>query len=253
MEAHRCVAVLSDVHGNAVALAAVLDELDAVSPDLVVFGGDLTWGPLPQETLALARELPTRTIFVRGNAERALTELAGAREPGAGEAATARERWLLDRHNDEERVFLASFVEGAVVEIDGLGPTRFCHGSPRSDEELITFATPEARMRAALADVDERVLVTAHTHIQFDRRVAGVRSVNPGSVGMPYEGRAGAAFWAVLGPDVELRSTDYDLAEAVRRYRASSDPLAEEMVELLETPPAPEEVVVHAEAAEFAG
>jgi len=105
METSRCVAVLSDVHGNAVALASVLAELDAVSPDLVLFGGDLTWGPLPQETLALARELTTRTIFVRGNAERALSELAGARERGAVEAATLRERWLLDRHDDEERAF----------------------------------------------------------------------------------------------------------------------------------------------------
>ena len=249
METCSRVAVLSDVHGNAVALAAVLDELEAVSPDLVVFGGDLTWGPLPRESLALARELRTRTIFVRGNAERALSELAGA----PGEATTTRERWLLERHDDQERAFLAGFVEGAVVEIDGLGPTRFCHGSPRSDEELITFATPEARMRAALAGVDERVLVSAHTHIQFDRTVAGVRSVNPGSVGMPYEGRAGAAFWAVLGPDVELRQTEYDLAEAVERYRASGDPLAEEMVELLERPPTPAEVVEDAEAEEFAG
>jgi hypothetical protein len=101
--------------------------------------------------------------------------------------------------------------------------------------------------------VDERVLVSAHTHIQFDRTVAGVRSVNPGSVGMPYEGRAGAVYWAVLGPGVELRQTDYDLAEAVERYRASGDPLAGEMVELLERPPTPAEVVEDAEAAEFAG
>lgn len=249
METSRRVAVLSDVHGNAVALAAVLAELEAVSPDLVVFGGDLTWGPLPRESLALARELRTRTIFVRGNAERALTELAGP----PGETATPRERWLLDGHDDDERAFLDGFVEGAVVEVHGLGPTRFCHGSPRSDEELITFATPEARLRAALEGVDERVLVSAHTHIQFDRAVGGIRSVNPGSVGMPYEGQAGAAFWAVLGPDVEPRQTGYDLAEAVARYRASGDPLAEEMVELLERPPTPAEVVEDAEAKEFAG
>jgi hypothetical protein len=89
---------------------------------------------------------------------------------------------------NEEGVFLATFVQGAVVEIDGLGPTRFCHGSPRSDEELITFATPEARIRAALAGVDERVLVTAHTHIQFDRTVAGVRSVTPAASGCPTRG-----------------------------------------------------------------
>ncbi len=70
---------------------------------------------------------------------------------------------------------------------------------------------------------------------------------------MPYEGRVGAAFWAVLGPDVELRQTDYDLTQAVDRYRATGDPLAEEMVELLERPPSPAEVVEDAEAAEFAG
>ena len=63
----------------------------------------------------------------------------------------------------------------------------------------------------------------------------------------------GAAFWAVLGPDVELRQTDYDLAEAVDGYRASGDPLADEMVELLERPPTLAEVVEDAEAAEFAG
>jgi hypothetical protein len=70
---------------------------------------------------------------------------------------------------------------------------------------------------------------------------------------MPYEGRAGAAFWAVLGPDVELRQTDYDLAEAVERYRASGDPLTEGMVELLERPPTPLEVIEDAEPKEFAG
>jgi predicted phosphodiesterase len=253
METCRCVAVLSDVHGNAVALAAVLDELNGVSPDLVVAGGDLTWGPLPRETLALARELRTRTIFVRGNAERALSELAGAREHGAAEAATLRERWLLDRHNDEERAFLASFVEGAVVEIDGLGPTRFCHGSPRNDEELITFATPEARIRAALAGVDERVLVTAHTHIRFDRRVAGVRSINPGSVGMPYEGRPGVAFWAVLGARRRTAANRLRPHRGCRSLPRFGRPARRGDGGAARETPTPAEVVEDAEAAEFAG
>jgi hypothetical protein len=100
--------------------------------------------------------------------------------------------------------------------------------------------------------VPERVVVTAHTHLQFDRRVDELRLVNAGSVGMPYEGRAGA-FWGVLGPDVELRRTDYSLDEAVERYRASGDPLAEQMVELLLCPPTREEVIADAESREFAG
>ena len=242
------VAVLSDVHGNAVALEAVVSELADVAPDLVVFGGDLTWGPLAEETRELVRPLEGSAIFVRGNGERALAEAVAPRE-----ALTPREQWMLDRHRPATRAFLAEFVPSTVVDVAGLGLVRFCHGSPRSDEELITFATPEPRMRALLEGVGEKVLVSAHTHIQFDRRVAGIRSVNPGSVGMPYEGRAGVAFWALLGPDVELRQTEYDLDEAVRRYQATDDPAADQMVEILVTPPTTAEAVEDAEAREFAG
>ena len=236
--------MLSDVHGNAVALTAVLEEVRREPVDLVVFGGDLTWGPLPEETLALLREIETPALFVRGNAERALLE--------PSDQPTERQRWLEHRHSAEARELLAEFVEATVVEIAGLGPVRFCHGSPRSDEELVTPATPESRIRDLAANVPERVIVTAHTHLQFDRRVGGLRVVNAGSVGMPYEGRAGA-FWAVLGPDVSLRGTDYSLDEAVTRYRASGDPLTEQMVELLLNPPTRAEVIEDAERREFAG
>ena len=66
------VAALADVHGNAPALAAVLEEVARERPDLVVFCGDLTWGSLPQETLALVRALEIPARFVRGNADRAV-------------------------------------------------------------------------------------------------------------------------------------------------------------------------------------
>ena len=235
--------MLSDVHGNAVALAAVLDELEEAATDLVVFGGDLTWGPLPQETLALVDAMATPTMFVRGNADRALSE----------SATTPRSTWMLSIHTDEQRARLAAFSETVAFSVDGLGPVRICHGSPRSDEELITYVTPEPRMRALMEGVDERVLVSAHTHLQFDREVAGIRSVNAGSVGMPYVDGPPGAYWALLGPDVELRRTDYDLDEAARRYRATDDPLAEEVVELLFTPPSPAAIVEHAESVEFSG
>jgi predicted phosphodiesterase len=240
----RRVAVLSDVHGNAVALEAVLSELPSVAPDLVVFGGDLTWGPLPCETLALLGAVRGRALFVRGNAERALLEPAA--EP------IGRERWLRRQHSEEAIAFLSTFAERVSVSIDGLGPVCFCHGSPRSDEELVTPETPIDRIRDLTARITERVLVTAHVHLQFDRRVAGVRSVNAGSVGMPYEPESGA-YWAVLGPDVELRRTEYSLERAAEHYRASGDPLAERMVELLFEPPSRAEVIEHAERLRCSG
>jgi putative phosphoesterase len=247
------VAVLSDVHANAVALEAVLRDVSAEDPDLIVFGGDLTWGSLPEDTCRLVEPLRGSSIFVRGNAERALAEAATRVQSGDDDGLTPRERWMLDHHSAAMRSFVASFVEAAVVRVAGLGPVRFCHGSPRSDEEVITYATPERRMLALMEGVAERVLVSAHTHIQFDRTVAGIRSINPGSVGMAYEGRAGFAYWAMLGSEVELRNSPYDVEQAVRRYRATDDPALEEMVEICVAPPTPAEVVEYGEAREFAG
>jgi predicted phosphodiesterase len=235
------VAVLSDVHGNAPALAAVLAEVERAEADLIVFGGDLTWGPLPDETFELVRGLGAR--FVRGNADRAVLENV---------SETEREQWMQAHHTDEMRELLASFEEQVVVEVDGLGAVWFCHGSPRTDEECVTPKTPEERVREFSAGVEEHVIVTAHVHIQFDREVAGIRSVNAGSVGLPYEGRPGA-YWAMLGPDVELRRTEYDLDETIERYRRSGQPGVEQIVEMMVEPPEPREVIEHAEKVVFAG
>jgi predicted phosphodiesterase len=160
------VAVVSDVHANTVALEAVLSELVPLEPDLVVFGGDLTWGPEPEETLALVAGLDAATLFVRGNADRMLLE--------EGDDPTGRKPWLLEHHSPTALAHLATFVEQATVEVAGLGRVRFCHGSPRSDEEAVTPQTPEQRVRAFMEGITEAVLVTAHTHLQFDRRVAGI-------------------------------------------------------------------------------
>jgi putative phosphoesterase len=243
MKAER-VAVISDVHGNAPALRAVLAAIDEADVELVVSLGDVTWGVEPEETRAQLESFGRALILVNGNGERALRELR------AGRDGNERERWMRDQHSEATHAFLETFVDAAVVDVAGLGAVRFCHGSPRSDIELITPETPVDRMRELMAGVPERVLLSGHTHLQFDRRVAGIRSINPGSVGMPYHELRGA-FWALLGPDVELERTDYDLEETAGAYRASTDPLKTEMVEVLLTPPGPAEVIEHAEGLAF--
>ena len=244
----RRVAVLADVHGNATALAAVLAELESEQPDLIVHCGDLTWGPEPRETLARLEPWAERLRCVRGNADRRLVELVD----DASVETTPREAWLVDEHGTACAEALAAFPEQVVVEIAGIGRAYFCHGSPRSDEECVTAETPVERLRDALVGVDAELVVTAHTHLQYDRVAFDLRLVNPGSVGMPYEDESGA-YWALLGPGVELRRTEYDLEEAVRRYRASGDPSTELMIELLVSPPTPAEVIEDAERRVFAG
>jgi predicted phosphodiesterase len=242
------VAVIADVHGNAVALAAVARDVLASRPDALVFCGDLTWGPLPEETwrvvTKLHDDLSGPVFFVRGNAERTLAEL---RADAHGRHPTVRERWMLAQHAAQTLDVMETFPFTVTLDLRRLGPALFCHGSPRSDEELITADTPRERMKALLDHVAERVLVSAHSRIQFDRQVVGIRSLNPGSVGMPYQRLAGA-YWALLGPEVEFRRTDYDLEALVAAYRATDDPLAEAIVGTLLTPRAPAEVIAVAEA-----
>jgi predicted phosphodiesterase len=204
--------------------------------------GDLTWGPLPEETVELARRL-AGARFVRGNADRAVLER---------DSKTDRERWMQEHHTEQMREFLAGFEDTVAVEVDGLGGVRLSHGSPRSDEECVTPETPEERVRELSAEIDERVIVTAHVHMQFDREVAGIRSVNAGSVGLPYESGPGA-YWALLGPDVELRRTDYDVDATIERYRASGQPDVEQVIELMLTPPPQSEIIEYGETRVFAG
>lgn len=241
------VAALADVHGNAAALAAVLEEVERERPDVVVFCGDLTWGPQPFETLGLVRALDVPTRFVRGNADRRLLELHAGTidEPGP------RDRWLADAHRDEDVAFLDGFEATVTLDVDGLGPTCFAHGSPRSDVECVTELTPLERVRELLAGVDATAVVTAHVHVSYERRAEGVTFVGPGSVGIPYEGRHGAR-WALLGPGVELRCTEYDVEAAAAAMRATGDPDAERIAGLLLEPPSREDVIRHAEDVVFA-
>jgi predicted phosphodiesterase len=219
------VAALYDVHGNLPALEAVLAELDAVAPDAaIVVGGDFANGPFPAETVDRLRALGGRALFIRGNGERELLE----GRADAEEAWAARTAFVAGALSREQRAFLAALAETRTLDVDRLGRVLFCHGSPRSDAEIVTYLTHDERLRPMLDGVAEPVVVLGHTHSQFDRVLDGTRIVNAGSVGMPYEGEPGA-YWALLGPDVELRRTPYDLEAAAERIRASGFPAADEL------------------------
>ena len=224
------LALLYDVHGNLPALEAVLAEVG--DADAIVIGGDFSRGPMPVETVDRLRGLGERVRFIRGNADR----------PAAGEGA-----WEMDMLGGERLDFIAGLPETVTIDVEGLGDVLFCHGSPRSDEDIITAVTPDDRLGRILEGVAEPVVVCGHTHHQFDHAAHGRRIVNAGSIGMPYEGRRGA-FWAMLGPDVELRSTAYDLDAAAAAIRATGFPDADELVATLGEPPTADEVARHFES-----
>lgn len=225
------VAALYDIHGNLPALEAVLKEIDAIQPDCILVGGDIVFGPFPRATLERLMDLGDKVLFIRGNCER---EVVAAfddllLDPGLPEEIRAVTTWSAKQLERNQRNFLAGLQEQVVLDIDGVGDVLFCHGSPRSDEEIITSATPVARLKEILADVRQSVVVCGHTHMQFDRVINGTRVVNAGSVGMPY-GETGA-YWLLLGPEIIPRRTPYDLEQAAARIRASGYPAAQDFAD----------------------
>jgi predicted phosphodiesterase len=194
------VAALYDVHGNLPALDAVLAEVDA---DVILVGGDVVAGPWPAETLARLRSLDGDVRFIRGNADR---ELAKRTE---GRAPPHLLEFVRERLSADDLAFLGSLPLTETIDVDGLGEVLFCHATPRTDEEIFTRISPEASWGVALDGVVAGVVVCGHTHMQFDRPIGDVRLINAGSVGMPYEQEPGA-YWALLGPEVELRRTVYE-------------------------------------------
>jgi predicted phosphodiesterase len=201
------IAALYDVHGHLPALEAVLADVDDASVDAIVIGGDVVAGPWPAETLARLDAVDLPTYWVRGNGDR---ELGDGDE---GRAPTELLEWVRTRLSAADVRRLAALPLTLTLDVDGLGPILFCHATPRNDTEIRTAISPDERWREVLAGVEERVVVCGHTHVQFDRVVDGIRVVNAGSIGMPYEDEPGA-HWAVLGPDVELRRSTFDEAAA---------------------------------------
>jgi predicted phosphodiesterase len=238
------VAALYDVHGNLPALDAALADVEQADADLIVVGGDVAIGPMPREALDRLLALGDRAVYVRGNGDREIAE-----PPAAGELDLWQERTRgsAEQLDSGQLAFLAGLPDTVSLEIDGLGATLFCHGSPRSDEEILTAISSEARVAAAVEGVAEGLVVCGHTHVQFDRAAAGKRLVNAGSVGMPYEERPGA-YWALLGPEVELRRTEYDLDAAAAAIRATGFPDGDGLArENVLTVPGPAEATSHFE------
>lgn len=245
----RRVACLYDVHGNLPALEAVLAEVRRAGADLIVVGGDVMPGPMTRECLDRLLDLDLPVRFIHGNCERTVLALRESTRTGAPVAywGTTSGRPLGSPHlepmewaarqltPDHERA-IATWPRTERVEVEGLGTVLFCHSTPRSETEVFTKLTSEQKLKPVLDGLGASVVVCGHTHMPFDRMVGATRVVNPGSVGAPF-GIPGAS-WALLGPGVELRRTDYDVAATAAAFRRTTDPGAPESANELLHPPA---------------
>lgn len=228
------VAALSDIHGNLPALEAVLADVEREEIDAIVVAGDSISGPWPVEVFDLLHEVGARVV--RGNADRLVLE--------EGEGALGE--WSAERLGERLSI-VASWPLALELDVDGLGRVLACHATPWDDELIYTRATPDEELVRLFGGVEADMVLCGHTHVQVDRRLSSeLRVVNPGSVGLPYEGRRGA-YWVALGPDVEFMRSEYDVDAALAAIRAGEAPVGEQLLRLLDEPPSADEAVAHHE------
>lgn len=209
------LAILYDIHGNRPALEAVIEDARSLGADRWVLGGDYSaFGAWPVECVELLRsELGDEAVWLRGNWERWQVEEDAVPDGDVPQGAALAVRSALgpDLIHD-----LAALPSQLVV-----GETLFVHASPVSDVEPFGVEASEDDDQL-LADVQEERVVFGHTHVQFARRSAGgVELVNPGSIGLPWDGDARAAY-ATLDDDgsLDLHRVEYDAGAAAAAVEA---------------------------------
>jgi putative phosphoesterase len=221
------LAVLSDIHGNLLALEAVLADVDEVGvPDIYVVLGDLAaFCPWPSETLARLQELP-EALFLQGNTDRYLVTgqrpvEQPVRSPEEWAAMPARLaerdanfRWTVERLSYDDYQFLRDLPTRLDLDVPGYGRVVTVHANPQDDETSLAPGTPEDEMRDYFSDLDARLVLYGHTHRPVDRMVGDLRVVNDGSVGLPLDGdpRPAYALLDFEGDEcaVTIRRVSYD-------------------------------------------
>jgi len=240
------ITILSDMHGNCVALDAVLADLRRHPATAMVCLGDaIQGGPQPAEVVGRLREMACPVVM--GNADAWL--LSGqetGNEPISAERLVkmnAVRDWSLAQLSDADRAFIAGFQPVVAIEAEA-GQRLLCfHGSPASFNDVILPTTLEDEFQRLLAGQAATFFTGGHTHLQQVRRLGDGFFFNPGSIGLAYSHQQSddgfrADPWAeyailTLEPDclgLEFRRVPFDVSALVRAYRSSGRPYPDDAV-----------------------
>lgn len=220
------VAILADIHGNLPALEAVMADLARLAPDQVIVNGDIVnRGPQSKSCLAAVRATGWPVVF--GNHEEYVLKFAAGELPDLWRS----DLWLPTRHVTEcelteaDRAYFRGLPWAHVIDAPGLPSVRVVHGSPRALNEGIGFWLSDADLLALAGGVPEPVLVGAHTHRPFERRVGDRWFLNSGAVGAPFNGVPDAQYLLLTGRNgdwqAEFRHVPYDRAPVYAAWEQS--------------------------------
>lgn len=194
------------------------------------------FGPAPTEVLAILQKL-SNTRFLIGNTDRYLLKGTYPSTPGSDgwqDKLLLSFQWTAEQLGDEGIHFIETLPFSQVIRA-GDRQLLAVHGSPRSDEEGLTVNTGAEDLREMQIDSEVSMIVCGHTHIPMDRMIDGMRVINAGSVGLPFDGdpRACYAIISKLAIDdvsliqVQLHRVTYDIEKAVEQFYAVNYPAAD--------------------------
>lgn len=242
------VAIISDIHGNCVALDAVLTDLGQDKVDrLVCLGDAIQGGPQPADVVARLRHLACPVVMGNADAWLLTGQETGNETFSAERLAKMNEArvWSLSQLSPEDRAFMAGFQATVNIPLNSSRNLVCFHGSPASFDEIILPTTPEEKFQQILGAYIPHILTGGHTHLQQLRRLGTGESFffNPGSVGLAYSHHQPEesfrvdpwAEYAVLSVEaerlsLEFRRVPFDVAALVAVYRASGRPHAGESI-----------------------
>lgn len=238
------LAILSDIHGNSIALKAVLIDLARQGPvdHLIVLGDLAVFGPDPCGVLALLEEVGP-IYHVSGNTDRYLVE---GKYPGHSDSQDWQSQvlasfpWTAAVLGKRRLQFLAQLPSRQLLRFSPRHTVLAVHGSPRSDEENIRPSTSDVELAAMLnsprppieeTDWQYNLLLCAHSHVPVDRQIGGRRIINTGSVGLPFDGDPRACYALIHlqpqgGYHVEFRRVGYNLSKVIAQLKAVNHPAA---------------------------
>jgi hypothetical protein len=203
----------------------VLADLAQFHVDHVVVAGDaINWGPF--SAAVVDRIARGGWAALRGNNEYYLLDYNTPRAPAAWNDRTQWPLlpWLQRQLAGRHQALIAAWPDSLSLRFPDAPPVRVVHGTPRSHSEPIYPAplSSDAEVAVMLASVDEPLVIAAHTHLPLDRTVGGWRVLNPGSVGVPLDGRHCGRYLLLEAVgnawQAEFRSVPIDPAPVLREF-----------------------------------
>jgi len=212
------VAIVSDIHGNLTALEAVLADLQSVSPDLVLQGGDLAYGGAqPSDVVDRVRELGWAGVC--GNTDEMLwaperLRTFAANAPGMAKLFEITEEirmWSCERLGHERIAWLESMPMA-----QRHGDMALVHASAKDLWRGPGREASEGELREAFGQLDARMVVYGHIHQPYVKEMGEWTVANAGSVSLSYDGDARASYAVVDGEKASIRRVEYEVEREVQ-------------------------------------